>query len=50
VGGMMCIPAGTRGFAQSLYAIIKEEEGKYKENRITGVRFVPLIGKHGFED
>ncbi|MEJ2252155.1 MAG: protein-L-isoaspartate(D-aspartate) O-methyltransferase, partial [Candidatus Lokiarchaeota archaeon] len=48
-GGVMCIPAGTRKFAQSLYTI-KKEKGKFKSKRITGVRFVPLIGKHGFED
>ncbi|MEJ2278055.1 MAG: protein-L-isoaspartate O-methyltransferase [Candidatus Lokiarchaeota archaeon] len=47
--GVMCIPAGTRRFAQSLYTI-KKEKDQFKSKRITGVRFVPLIGKHGFED
>ncbi|TFF88378.1 MAG: protein-L-isoaspartate(D-aspartate) O-methyltransferase [Promethearchaeota archaeon] len=50
IGGVMCIPAGTKGFAQNLYTIKKVDEGKYETERITGVRFVPLIGKHGFDE
>ncbi|TFG00016.1 MAG: protein-L-isoaspartate(D-aspartate) O-methyltransferase [Promethearchaeota archaeon] len=46
-GGILCIPAGSKKFSQSLYKITKKE-GKIKKKRITGVRFVPLLGKYGF--
>ncbi len=47
-GGILCIPAGSRKFAQSLYKIVKQE-GELKKKRITGVRFVPLIGRYGYK-
>jgi len=47
-GGILCIPAGSKGFGQDLY-IIKKHGEDYDTKRITGVRFVPLIGKYGFE-
>jgi len=47
-GGILCIPAGSKGFGQDLY-IIKKHGEDYDTKRITGVRFVPLIGKFGFE-
>ena len=46
--GILCIPAGSQSFAQNLY-VIKKHGGKLETTRITGVRFVPLIGKYGFE-
>ncbi len=46
-GGLLCIPAGSKGYVQNLY-IIKKKGTDYKTKKITGVRFVPLIGKHGF--
>jgi len=46
-GGILCIPAGSKKFSQALYKITKEE-GKIKKKRVTGVRFVPLVGKYGF--
>jgi protein-L-isoaspartate(D-aspartate) O-methyltransferase len=46
-GGILCIPAGSKSFAQNLY-IIRKHGKKYESTRISGVRFVPLIGKHGF--
>lgn len=48
-GGLLCIPAGSKGYGQNLY-LIRNKHGKLKQERICGVRFVPLIGKHGFED
>jgi protein-L-isoaspartate(D-aspartate) O-methyltransferase len=48
-GGIICIPAGSREFGQNLY-IIKKKENEYKVDKITGVRFVSLIGKHGWPD
>jgi len=47
-GGIMCIPAGSKSFAQNLY-IIKKKGENYETKRVSGVRFVPLIGKYGFE-
>jgi protein-L-isoaspartate(D-aspartate) O-methyltransferase len=47
-GGILCIPAGSKNFAQNLY-IIKKCKQEFKSKKITGVRFVPLIGKFGFE-
>ncbi|MFW9876537.1 MAG: protein-L-isoaspartate(D-aspartate) O-methyltransferase, partial [Candidatus Thorarchaeota archaeon] len=47
-GGILCIPAGSKSFGQDLY-IIKKHGEEYDTKRITGVRFVPLIGKYGFE-
>ncbi|MFX0008536.1 MAG: protein-L-isoaspartate(D-aspartate) O-methyltransferase [Promethearchaeota archaeon] len=47
-GGILCIPAGSKNFGQNLY-IIKKRKHEFKSKKITGVRFVPLIGKFGFE-
>jgi protein-L-isoaspartate(D-aspartate) O-methyltransferase len=47
-GGILCIPAGSKSYGQDLY-IIKRNGEDYDSKRITGVRFVPLIGKFGFE-
>lgn len=47
-GGILCIPAGSKDFAQNLYIVKKHKDG-FKSRKITGVRFVPLIGKYGFE-
>jgi protein-L-isoaspartate(D-aspartate) O-methyltransferase len=48
-GGIICIPAGSREFGQNLY-IIQKKGSEYKVNKITGVRFVSLIGKHGWPE
>ncbi|MEE9378607.1 MAG: protein-L-isoaspartate(D-aspartate) O-methyltransferase [Candidatus Lokiarchaeia archaeon] len=48
-GGILCIPAGSKSFAQNLY-IIKKHGENFESKKITGVRFVPLIGKYGFND
>ncbi|MCK4285828.1 MAG: protein-L-isoaspartate(D-aspartate) O-methyltransferase [Candidatus Lokiarchaeota archaeon] len=47
-GGILCIPAGSMGYGQDLY-VIKKHGTNYESKKITGVRFVPLIGKYGFE-
>ena len=47
-GGILCIPAGSKSFAQNLYVIKKQGEN-FNTKKITGVRFVPLIGRYGFE-
>lgn len=47
-GGILCIPAGSKDFGQNLYIITRNGDN-FKSKRITGVRFVPLIGEHGFD-
>ncbi|MBD3255714.1 MAG: protein-L-isoaspartate(D-aspartate) O-methyltransferase [Candidatus Lokiarchaeota archaeon] len=47
-GGVMCIPAGSKRFSQNLY-IVKKIGKEFETKRITGVRFVPLLGKYGFD-
>ena len=46
--GILCIPAGSMGYGQDLY-VIKKHGNNFESKKITGVRFVPLIGKFGFE-
>ncbi|NVM17974.1 MAG: protein-L-isoaspartate(D-aspartate) O-methyltransferase [Candidatus Lokiarchaeota archaeon] len=47
-GGILCIPAGSKEWGQDLY-IVTKKENNFDSKRITGVRFVPLIGKYGFD-
>jgi len=47
--GIICIPAGSREFGQNLY-IIQKLGKEYKVDKITGVRFVSLIGKYGWSE
>ena len=48
-GGILCIPAGSKNFAQNLYVIRKKGE-ELNTKSMVGVRFVPLIGVHGFDE
>jgi len=48
-GGILCIPAGSKEWGQDLY-IISKKEHKFNSKRVTGVRFVPLIGEWGFPE
>ena len=48
-GGILCIPAGSKEWGQDLY-IISKKENKFDSKRVTGVRFVPLIGEWGFPE
>lgn len=47
-GGILCIPAGSKGWGQNLYIVTKKGED-FESEKITGVRFVPLIGEYGFD-
>jgi protein-L-isoaspartate(D-aspartate) O-methyltransferase len=47
--GIMCIPAGSKHYAQDLYLLTKKGK-KFRSEKICGVRFVPLIGTEGFPD
>jgi protein-L-isoaspartate(D-aspartate) O-methyltransferase len=46
-GGILCIPAGSKEWGQNLYILYKSGD-EFETKKITGVRFVPLIGKYGF--
>ncbi|MBA7543551.1 Protein-L-isoaspartate O-methyltransferase [subsurface metagenome] len=48
-GGILCIPAGSKEWGQDLYVISKKGKN-YDFKKITGVRFVPLIGEWGFPE
>jgi len=47
-GGILCIPAGTKDWAQDLY-ILRKKSNEFEVEKKVGVRFVPLIGKYGFD-
>ncbi|TFG06528.1 MAG: protein-L-isoaspartate(D-aspartate) O-methyltransferase [Promethearchaeota archaeon] len=46
--GLLCIPAGSKTWGQNLY-IVKKVGNSFETKKITGVRFVPLVGKYGFD-
>jgi len=49
-GGILLIPVGnTIASFQTLKKIMKQAEGKVKEENLGGVAFVPLLGEHGFQ-
>ncbi len=48
VGGRMVIPVGDR-YTQTLLKLVKNEEG-FQEEDLGGVRFVSLIGAHGWQE
>jgi len=48
-GGILCIPAGSKEWGQDLYVISKQGKN-FDSKKITGVRFVPLIGEWGFPE
>jgi protein-L-isoaspartate(D-aspartate) O-methyltransferase len=49
VGGHMVIPVGSDPRAQELIRITRVDEDEYEREDIADVRFVPLIGKEGWE-
>ena len=48
-GGRLIIPVGT-GDVQRLVRIRRGEDGRFEEEQIDAVRFVPLIGEQGWQD
>ncbi|MEM6530536.1 MAG: protein-L-isoaspartate(D-aspartate) O-methyltransferase [Chloroflexota bacterium] len=48
-GGRMVLPIGAQGGQQYLQKIVREGDS-WNMEQITGVRFVPLVGSHGFDD
>jgi protein-L-isoaspartate(D-aspartate) O-methyltransferase len=49
-GGRIVVPLGDPGSIQSLIKVTKHEDGTLEREDLGGVRFVPLIGKEGFQD
>jgi protein-L-isoaspartate(D-aspartate) O-methyltransferase len=49
IGGMMIIPVGADPKAQELIRITRVDENGYDREDLADVRFVPLIGKEGWE-
>jgi protein-L-isoaspartate(D-aspartate) O-methyltransferase len=49
IGGRLVIPVGTRG-SQILVRVTRKSQNHFDEERLADCRFVPLIGKHGWED
>ena len=47
VGGRLVIPVGDE-YTQTLFKVVKKEKG-YKKEDLGGVRFVKLIGDHGWK-
>jgi protein-L-isoaspartate(D-aspartate) O-methyltransferase len=47
-GGVLLVPVGGSGFYQTLVRVKKQGDQTIEEN-LGGVAFVPLIGKHGFD-
>ena len=47
-GGRIVMPLGDPHSVQSLVKITKREDGTLEREDLGGVRFVPLIGQHGF--
>jgi protein-L-isoaspartate(D-aspartate) O-methyltransferase len=50
VRGRMVIPVGPSADAQDLLRVRRISEGEFTEEMLAEVRFVPLIGKFGWED
>ena len=48
-GGRIVVPIGDPHSIQSLVKVTKSEDGTLEREDLGGVRFVPLIGKEGFQ-
>jgi protein-L-isoaspartate(D-aspartate) O-methyltransferase len=49
LGGRLLIPVGDRN-AQVLVRVTRTGERNFREERLVGCRFVPLVGGHGWND
>jgi protein-L-isoaspartate(D-aspartate) O-methyltransferase len=48
IGGRMVIPVGDQTSAQVLVRVVRVSEHEYLEEKLTYVRFVPLVGDEGW--
>jgi len=49
-GGRLVMPVGHSRDEQRLVLVTRTGEGRYEQQDLGGVRFVPLIGEHGWKD
>jgi len=49
-GGRLVMPLGDPGAIQNLVKVTKQADGSITKENLGSVRFVPLIGQHGFQD
>jgi protein-L-isoaspartate(D-aspartate) O-methyltransferase len=49
-GGRLVMPIGLEAEPQMLVRITREDDTQYVEESLADVRFVPLIGRHGFDE
>jgi len=49
IGGRLIMPVGEYRYSQTLLRVRRINENQYEEENLGGVRFVPLIGKEGWE-
>lgn len=49
-GGRLVMPVGDAGWVQRLVKISKQPDGRLEQSDLGSVRFVPLIGKEGWND
>ncbi len=50
IGGKLLSPVGTDHYFQELVSVIRVSENEYKTEKLGGVAFVPMIGKHGWPE
>jgi protein-L-isoaspartate(D-aspartate) O-methyltransferase len=50
VGGHLVIPVGPEGSAQMLLRVTRTSDTEFREESLGEVRFVPLIGEHGWRE
>ena len=50
IGGRLVIPVGSTRQFQELLRVRRVEESEVKEERLTSVRFVPLVGEAGWKE
>tara|TARA_R110000823_G_scaffold139607_8_gene269595 strand:+ start:23510 stop:25507 length:1998 start_codon:yes stop_codon:yes gene_type:complete len=48
-GGRMVVPVGTHQRTQKLIRVTRGEGGEFEREELADVRFVPLIGQHGWD-
>jgi len=50
IGGKLLSPVGSDHYFQELVSVIRVSENEYKTEKLGGVAFVPMIGKHGWPE
>jgi protein-L-isoaspartate(D-aspartate) O-methyltransferase len=50
IGGRLVMPVGEPDQVQTLYKVTRVDEDDYEQEEIGAVRFVPLIGAHGWNE